>query len=109
MAIDLTIANNTQAVIGVLMSISLGELDSHLYKCADIIRNAVDKTDYKDYILPLVFYKTISDTYEDQYSEKLEEYGDEDIAGRAVFYDFVVPNGYSWDDLRSQNKNVAHV
>ena len=88
------------------MSISLGKLDSHLYKCADIIRNAVDKTDYKDFILPLVFYKTISDTYEDQYDQKLEEYGDEDIAGRAVFYDFVVPNGYSWDDLRSQNKNV---
>ena len=29
------------------MSLSLDELDSHLFKCADIIRNTVDKTDYK--------------------------------------------------------------
>ncbi|MDZ7730625.1 MAG: type I restriction-modification system subunit M N-terminal domain-containing protein [Natrialbaceae archaeon] len=40
------------------MTLSLDDLDSHLFKCADIIRNTVDKTDYKDYILPLVFYKS---------------------------------------------------
>ncbi len=28
------------------MSLTLDELDSHLYGCADKIRNAVDKTDY---------------------------------------------------------------
>lgn len=88
------------------MSVTLDELDSHLFKCADIIRNTVDKTDYKDYILPLVFYKTISDTYEDQYEQRFEEYGDEDIAKRPAFYDFVVPEEYAWEELRAQNKNV---
>ncbi len=88
------------------MSLSLSELDSHLFKCADIIRNTVDKTDYKDYILPLVFYKTISDTYDDQYEQRLEEYGDEEIARRPAFYDFVVPEEYAWEELRAQNKNV---
>ncbi|UWG50713.1 Type I restriction-modification system methyltransferase subunit [Halalkaliarchaeum sp. AArc-CO] len=88
------------------MSLSLGELDDHLFKCADIIRNTVDKTDYKDYILPLVFYKTISDTYDDQYEQRLEEYGDEEIAKRPAFYDFVVPEEYAWEELRAQNKNV---
>ena len=43
------------------MPISLEELDTHLFKCADIIRDAVDSTDYKEYILPLVYYKSISD------------------------------------------------
>jgi type I restriction enzyme M protein len=88
------------------MTLTLDELDAHLFKCADIIRNTVDKTDYKDYILPLVFYKTINDTYEDQYEQKLEEYGDEDIASRPTFYDFVVPEEYHWDDLRRKTKNV---
>lgn len=88
------------------MSVTLDELDSHLFKCADIIRNTVDKTDYKDYILPLVFYKTISDTYEDQYEQRFEEYGDEEIAKRPAFYDFVVPEEYTWEELRAQNKNV---
>ncbi len=88
------------------MSISLDELDSHLFKCADIIRNTVDKTDYKDYILPLVFYKTISDTYQDQYEQNLKEYGDEEIAKRPAFYDFVVPEEYAWEELRARSKNV---
>jgi type I restriction enzyme M protein len=88
------------------MSLTLDELDSHLFKCADIIRNTVDKTDYKDYILPLVFYKTISDTYQDQYEQRLEEYADEEIAKREAFYDFVVPEGFAWGELRARSKNV---
>jgi hypothetical protein len=37
------------------MSLTLQQLDRHLFKCADIIRNTVDETDYKDFIFPLVF------------------------------------------------------
>ncbi|PSP87429.1 SAM-dependent DNA methyltransferase [Halobacteriales archaeon QS_4_69_34] len=88
------------------MAVTLNELDAYLFECANIIRNTVDKTDYKDYILPLVFYKTISDTYQDQYEQRLEEYGDEEIAKRPAFYDFVVPEEYTWERLRSQSKNV---
>lgn len=86
--------------------LTLDDLDQHLFKCADIIRNTVDKTDYKDYILPLVFYKTISDTYQDQFEEHLEEYGDEEIAKRPAFYDFVVPEGHTWADLRERTDRV---
>jgi type I restriction enzyme M protein len=88
------------------MQLTLDELESYLFRCADIIRNTVDKTDYKDYILPLVFYKAISDTYQDRFEQKLEEYGDEEIARRPSFYDFVVPEEYSWDRLRQENDNV---
>jgi type I restriction enzyme M protein len=90
------------------MSLTLDELDSHLFKCADIIRNAVDKTDYKDYILPLVFYKTLSDTYQDRYQEVLEEEadGDEEIAKMEAWYDFVVPAEHSWQSIRETSTNV---
>ena len=63
-----TVADNILAVIDNVMAqapLTLDDLDAHLFKCADIIRNTVDKTDYMDYILPLVFYKTLSDTYQD--------------------------------------------
>ena len=86
--------------------LSLDSLDTHLFKCADIIRNTVDQTDYKDYILPLVFYKTISDTYQDQYEQHLEEYGDSEITKRPAFYEFVVPDEYSWDDFRNRSERV---
>jgi len=90
------------------MSLTLDELDSHLFKCADIIRNAVDKTDYKDYILPLVFYKTLSDTYQDRYQEVIEEEadGDEEIAKMEAWYDFVVPAEHSWQSIRETSTNV---
>nr|WP_245998533.1 type I restriction-modification system subunit M N-terminal domain-containing protein [Halalkalicoccus subterraneus] len=60
-----------------IMTLSLDALESHLFKCADIIRDAVDPTDYKDYILPLVYYKTISDEFEQQYEQNVEDYGEE--------------------------------
>jgi len=90
------------------MSLTLDELDSHLFKCADIIRNAVDKTDYKDFILPLVFYKTLNDTYRDRYEEVLEEEagGDEEIARMEAWYDFVVPDDHSWQTIRETSTNV---
>jgi type I restriction enzyme M protein len=86
--------------------LTLDELDSHLFECADIIRNTVDKTDYKDYILPMVFYKTLSDTYEDQREEMVEEFGDEEIAEDPDLYDFPIPEEYSWDELMAQSKNI---
>lgn len=74
------------------MSISLPDLDSHLFKCADIIRDAVDPTDYKEYILPLVYYKTISDEFEKQFQQNVEKYGDKDLARRTNLYDVpIVP------------------
>jgi len=88
------------------MSLTLDELDSHLFKCADIIRDAVDSTDYKDYILPLVYYKTISDNFEKQFDQYVEEYGEE-YARRPNLYDVpYVPEGYTWEDLRAVNENV---
>ncbi len=88
------------------MTVSLNELDSHLFKCADIIRDAVDSTDYKEYILPLVYYKAISDEFEKQYQENIEEYGEE-FARRENLYDIpVVPEGHMWDDLRAVSDNV---
>ena len=88
------------------MTLSPDELENHLFKCADIIRDAVDPTDYKEFILPLVYYKSISDEFEKQYAENVEEYG-EDFARRDNLYDIpVVPEGHLWDEIRAVNDNV---
>lgn len=88
------------------MPLSLDDLESHLFKCAGIIRDAVDPTDYKEYILPPVYYKSISDEFEKQYERNVEEY-DKDFARRKNLYDIpVVPEGYLWDDLRAVSDNV---
>lgn len=82
------------------------ELESHLKGCADKIRNAVDKTDYKDVILPVVFYKSVSDTYKDEYEEAKKEYGEE-VAGDEQFHTFQIPEEYLWENALKQNKNIG--
>jgi type I restriction enzyme M protein len=43
------------------MSLTLQELKSHLWMCAEILRgSAVDRTDWKAYILPLLFFKRLA-------------------------------------------------
>ncbi len=86
--------------------ITLNELDRYLFRCADIIRNTVDKTDYKDYILPLVFYKIINDTFKDRFEKNLEKYGIEKVARDPAFHSFVIPEEHLWENLRSVTDNV---
>jgi type I restriction enzyme M protein len=97
--------------------ISLPELESHLFECADIIRNRVDKTDYKEYILPLVFYKAFQDTYQDNYERVLHEKKEEgldqqvavELAHDEAFHEYIVPKEYRWDDLITANNTALAV
>jgi type I restriction enzyme M protein len=44
----------------------LSTLQNWLWRAACSIRGEVDAARYKDYILPLVFYKRLDDVYEDE-------------------------------------------
>ena len=46
--------------------LTLSQLESHLWKAADILRGSVPAADYKRYILPLLFLKRISDRYDEE-------------------------------------------
>lgn len=82
------------------------ELRDHLFKCADIIRDRVDPTDYKTYILPVVFYKAIDDTYQDRFDKALEETGDEELARDEAFHDFQIPEKYRYEKAKNKEENV---
>ena len=52
------------------MSLGLQDLKSHLWDCAEILRgSAVDRTDWKAYILPLLFFKRICDVWDEAAAE----------------------------------------
>jgi type I restriction enzyme M protein len=79
-------------------------LQSHLWEAANILRgSAVDRTDWKGYILPLLFFKRISDVWEEEHTRMLEEYG-EDFPDE---HRFQVPDGCHWDDVRATATNVG--
>jgi type I restriction enzyme M protein len=82
------------------------ELADHLFKCADKIRGLVDPAQYKTYILPLVFYKVIDDTYQDKYEEKMEEIENEELAKDEAFHRFQVPDEYRYEKALEQTDRL---
>lgn len=82
------------------------ELRDHLFKCADIIRSRVDPADYKTYILPLLFYKALDDTWQDRYERALEKTGDEELARDEAYTDFTMPADYRFQDAVNRSDNV---
>lgn len=82
------------------------KLRTHLFKCADIVRDRIDEPEYKTYILPLVFYKAIDDTYEDRFRQKMKEFGDEELASDKAFHDFRIPEEHRYDKALEQTDNL---
>jgi len=41
-------------------------LENYLWEAACLIRGPIDAPKFKDYILPLLFYKRLSDVYDDE-------------------------------------------
>jgi type I restriction enzyme M protein len=80
-------------------------LENWLWEAACSIRGPLDAPKYKDYILPLLFYKRLSDVYEDELQKLSQEFGDDVLARQLVQEDralirFYIPNGYTWPEVR---------
>ncbi|MPZ47288.1 MAG: N-6 DNA methylase [Betaproteobacteria bacterium] len=89
-------------------AISLSQLESHLWEAANILRGPVDAADFKTYVFPLLFFKRISDVYDDEYTAALAESGgDEEYARFPQNYRFQIPEGCHWSDVRTVASNVG--
>ena len=79
-----------------------------LWDAANILRGPVDASDFKAYVFPLLFLKRISDVYDEERAEALEESGgDKEYAGLPEQHRFQVPDGAHWADLRTRSTNVG--
>jgi len=59
-------------------------LESWLWEAACKIRGEIDAPKYKDYILPLIFLKRISDVFEDEVAAFAEKMGSYETAQMLV-------------------------
>jgi len=60
------------------------------------------------YIFPLLFFKRISDVYDEEFEQAFEESdGDEEYASLSEFHRFEVPEGCHWQDVRETTTNVG--
>jgi len=91
-----------------ITSISLSQLESHLWEAANILRGPVDAADFKTYVFPLLFFKRISDVHDEEYEAALKESGgDEAYALFPQNYRFQIPDNCHWSDIRIKTTNVG--
>jgi type I restriction enzyme M protein len=87
--------------------ITIEQLQSYLWQSAVLLRTNIDAGAYKQYIFPLLFFKRISDVYDEECRQILKDYGgDEEALEWEENHRFLVPKGAHWDDVRSVSENV---
>jgi type I restriction enzyme M protein len=91
-----------------LNKITLSEVEQYLWGAANLLRGPIDNADFKAYIFPLLFFKRISDIYDEEYKQALEESdGDEEYASFPENHTFIIPEDAHWKDVRVKTKNVG--
>jgi len=83
------------------------ELESYLWNAATLLRGLIDASDYKQYIFPLLFFKRLSDVWDEDYSQALEETADRGYAVATANDRFVIPEGAHWDDVRAASRDIG--
>ena len=95
--------------------LDISTLETWLLDAANTIRGASDAPKFKDFILPLIFYKRLSDVFDDEFAKQIEAFGSEAFAreiveadhkdalasGRNPIVRFDIPREYHWKALRN--------
>ena len=85
--------------------LELGTLENWLWDAACVIRGPIDAPKFKDYILPLVFLKRLSDVFEDELQQlgSTAKYVDADHS----LVRFYIPGNARWMSIARQTTNLG--
>jgi len=86
--------------------INQSQIHSAAWAACDTFRGVVDPSQYKDYILVILFLKYISDVWRDHYENYSKQYGDDEerIRRKLDRERFVLPKGASFYDLHTNRE-----
>lgn len=86
--------------------ITIDELEKYLWGSAVLLRTHVDAGAYKQYIFPLLFFKRLSDVYDEESEKAKEEFGEEALEWDES-HQFKIPEGAHWSDVRNVSQDVG--
>ena len=91
-----------------MVALTQQELESRLWAAANSLRGPVDPSDFKAYIFPLLFYKRVSDAWDDEHARAVADFGAAvTLEVEADYHRFQLPEGCRWRDLRKVHENVG--
>lgn len=87
-------------------------LENWLWDAACKIRGPVDAPKYKDFILPLIFLKRLSDVFDEEKEKLAKEYGNRETVDELVEEDhsivwFYVPKNARWSEIFKQSTKLG--
>jgi len=87
--------------------LSQHELESYLWGAANLLRGLIDAGDYKQYVFPLLFFKRLSDVWDEEYRTALSQTTDTAYAHATADDRFAIPEGAHWADVRAASRDVG--
>ena len=87
--------------------LTLEEMKQFLWGAATRLRGQIDATGYKEYIFPLLFFKRISDVYDEQFNGYVAEGGEEYANMQVEDFAIKIPDKAHWRDVRAVTENVG--
>jgi len=92
--------------------LDVAALENWLWEAACQIRGPLDAPKFKDYILPLIFLKRLSDVFDDEVAHLAREFGNEKTAAKLVEQDhklvrFYVPLKARWTTVAQKTTGLG--